>query len=163
MKSDGDSFLSIAFISWDSKYQIFTNPIWDSLWRLPTRQTQEGLYGELTHCTCANNQAKSKETGLILRLEVSFIEVMRLQRSFVLQWKTMRLSRTRLPGYRILAFELFLQLCSVDNREQCKIILVYRQQTLPVQMRIDMQIILPTAEDASFASMWTFVSVSIVF
>ena len=58
--------------------EAFENPTWVSLWRLSTKQIQEGLYGELT--LCANNQAKSKKTTLVCDEEQSFFEIIRVWR-----------------------------------------------------------------------------------
>ena len=47
MKSNGESFLDLVFIS--REIEAFESPAQESLQRLPAKQTQEVLYGELTH------------------------------------------------------------------------------------------------------------------
>ena len=47
MKSGGGSLLGMASVPWDNIYQTFKSPNWGSLQRLPAKQTQEGLRGEL--------------------------------------------------------------------------------------------------------------------
>ena len=47
MKSGGGSLLGMASVPWENIYQTFKSPNWGSLQRLPAKQTQEGLRGEL--------------------------------------------------------------------------------------------------------------------
>lgn len=47
MKSWGESLLGMASVPCENIYQTFKSPNWGSLQKLPAKQTQEGLWGEL--------------------------------------------------------------------------------------------------------------------
>ena len=87
-KSDG------KFLTWFLSLERLKNPVRDSLWKVPTKQTQ--LTCVVSHhlcCPYVNNHTKLNESGLILEkktltLIIFDLIVITIERKIMFQWKT---------------------------------------------------------------------------
>ena len=86
MKSGGGSLLGMASVPWDNIYQTFKSPNWGSLQRLPAKQTQEGLRGEL-----ASVPHLCKWSALPLTRASDSIGSENMEVSFSLPWRSKRI------------------------------------------------------------------------